>query len=150
MILDQLNNIKRYEGLGENFKKAIDFVTNTDLYSLEPGDVDIAGKEVFAFVKDNVLDKENPRYEIHKKYSDIQIILGGSERIGYEDTARLNLTEAYNETSDLEFYKGGPDTELFLHKGDFAIFMPGEAHCPDCPGESNQLRRKMVIKVRTR
>jgi len=149
MILDQLSHIGRYRGLSENFSKAISFLQGTDVFALPLGTFEIDGRSVYGFVKETALTKENTRWEAHDKYADIQLILGGAERIGYVPYTSQPVEEPYSEEKDIAFFsEPGPGAESTLHPGDFMIFLPGELHRPDCPVSGSDAARKMVIKVR--
>ncbi len=149
MILDHLSHIERYHGLSENFLKAVAFLQNTDVFALPLGEFEIDGRSVYGFVKETALAKENTRWEAHEKYADIQLILGGAERIGYVPYTSQPVAEPYSEEKDIAFFsESGLGTECILHSGDFMIFLPGELHRPDCPVSGAPVARKMVIKVR--
>ena len=47
MVLDSLNNSSKYEGLHHAFKKAFDFIKSTDFSKLEPGKIELDGKDLF-------------------------------------------------------------------------------------------------------
>mgnify|MGYP000872856066 CR=1 FL=1 len=148
MIFDQLENIGRYASLSKNFQTAITFLTNTDVLSLAPGNLDIHDDLVYGFVKESNLQYENEKWETHKKYADIQMIIKGAERIGYMPNTGQTLMDPYNEVKDVAFHnEPGTGTQLTLQKGDFVILFPGELHRPDCPVKENGFSRKLVMKV---
>ena len=84
MIVDHLSNLYKYIFLNSNISKAIDFIKNNDLLSLPQGKTVIDGDEIF-ILRDTYPSKiENECFfEGHLKYLDIQIVLKGSEYIGY-------------------------------------------------------------------
>ena len=149
MIFDQIKNIASYHMLNENFRKAIDFLLKNDIYSLPIGKIEIDSKEVFGFVKETDLEAENLRWEAHKEYADIQIILGGGERIAYTPFSSQSISEPYDADKDVLFYsEADKGIEFTLGKGDFIALMPGELHRPDCPVSEERISRKLVLKVR--
>ncbi len=148
MVFDNVKNISLYEGLGDNFKKATDFIKNTDLKSLENGTVEIDGKKVFAKVMDVKLNEAcYNNWEAHKKYADIQIIIDGGERIFYAYNNNCRISKEYNEEKDALFYEANPSLELCLTSGDFAIFFPDDLHMPSIVHPSIGFSRKVVVKV---
>ncbi|MDE6473701.1 MAG: YhcH/YjgK/YiaL family protein [Clostridia bacterium] len=84
--------------------------------------------------------------ETHAKYADIQLILSGEEYIGYAKTSLLSPKSRYDEENDIRFWQG--DTALLpMQQGDWALFMPGEAHSPSldkCGGKV----KKAIFKIR--
>lgn len=147
MILDRFANIAIYRGLGEGFDKAIQFLTNTDVFALPLGNVEIAGRAVYAFVKETLLETENEAWEAHERYADIQMILAGSERMGFAPFNGQEAKKAYDAQKDIGFYKVSAGSELLLSAGEFAVFLPGELHRPDCPANGAGVSRKMVVKI---
>lgn len=149
MILDRLEHIHRYRSLGENFSKAIDYLVKTDVFSLPLGEIEIDGRDLYGFTKETLLTHENQRWEAHRLYADIQLILDGAERIAYTPFDNQPVSEAYNAEKDVLFYsESGSGLECSLGRGDFMVFMPGELHRPDCPIEGHPLSRKLVVKIR--
>lgn len=149
MILDRLEHISRYTNLGENFSKAVSFLMQNDVFALPLESFEIDGRLVYGFAKETQLTKENPRWEAHQLYADIQLILGGAERMNYIPTDSQPMTVEYNPTKDVAYYED-PSEGLgcILKPGDFMVFLPGELHRPDCPVEGYPFSRKVVIKVR--
>ena len=148
MILDRLSHMERYRGLERNFSKAVSFLQRPDVFSLPLGEFEIDGRSVYGFVKETGLTRENIRWEAHEKYADIQIILGGAERIGFVPFSSQPVAEPYNAEKDIAFFlEAGTGVECTLRPGDFMIFLPGELHRPDCPVPGEPVSRKMVIKV---
>lgn len=148
MIFDQLGNIGRYASLSRNFQSAVEFIMNTDVYSLALGNIEVCDNRAYGFVKEGMLQTENVRWETHSRYADIQMIIEGAERIGYMPNTGQELTAPYNEAKDIAFHRE-PETglQLILQKGDFVILFPGELHRPDCPVQDNVFVRKLVMKV---
>ncbi len=148
MIFDELSNIGRYASLSPNFQKAIAFLTCTDIFSLAVGDIEVQDDLVYGFLKEGNLKTENEKWETHKRYADIQVIIEGAERIGYMPNTGQTLMDPYNEVKDVAFHnEPGTGTQLTLQKGDFVILFPGELHRPDCPVKENGFSRKLVMKV---
>lgn len=149
MIIDNLKNIRDYSSINENFKKAFDFLNNTDLKNLELGKYEIDGDKVFASVQEYVtkIDEEK-RYESHEKYIDIQVIIEGQEIMGYAKAEDLAVSEDMRPEKDVIFYhptlKG---SSIKFYEGDYAIFFTEDGHRPGCAlGECSKVK-KVVVKV---
>ena len=148
MILDNIQNCKKYEGLNKNFQKAFDFLKREDLDSLALGNYEINGEEVFAMVQEyETKDLENAKYEAHKKYIDIQYMLRGAENMGYSSIDKLKISTPYNEEKDCMFLEG--ETKLIkIDTKDFFVLFPEDAHMPGMLINEKNKVKKVVVKVR--
>ena len=69
MILDTLQNCGLYETIHPRFKKAFDFLQNTDLATLPLGKVELDGKNLFINVVEITGKTANEvRLETHNRY----------------------------------------------------------------------------------
>ena len=132
MIIDKIQNFKRYLSLHPDFvkvEKAIEKFSDT---SLETGKHVIDGDKVFAVVQSyDTKEAQADKFENHRRYIDIQYITGGAEQIHVKEMTNLCVNFPFDEANDYEFYKT-PDSFVTaeLEKGEFAIFFPGESHRP--------------------
>ena len=84
MIFDDLKNITFYKGIHPNLDQAIDFLYEHRKDSFELGRYDIDGDKVFLVVQENTLNKEESnRFEHHKKYADLHLLVEGHEFSSY-------------------------------------------------------------------
>lgn len=92
---------------------------------------------------------DNKKYESHRKYIDIQIILEGSEIISVKNTNNLSVCEEYDEDKDIIFYYGDNGNNILLEKDDALILLPEDGHMPGLyANEFNNLKvLKAVIKI---
>lgn len=146
MIVDRLEHIGYYRNLSSNFDAAIAFLEKADLGSLTTGQFEIKGQQVYGIVSDRMLEEEPTKWEIHKKYADVQLVLDGSERIGW-CTLEKDFP-SYDEEKDVAFAENMEGMEFTLNKGDFMILFPQDVHCPNGPAPENAHSRKLVLKVR--
>ena len=145
MIIDYLNNLHTYAGLGSSFAKAINWLQATDLDSLPCGQIRIAGDEVFATLAENRLSSGEPQFEAHYRYADIQLILAGKERFLFGTKARIPEPQP-----DTDFYacEVTESMDFVLEPGMFTVFFPAEAHSPgNIAGTGPEICRKLVVKV---
>ena len=90
------------------------------------------------------IDEATP--ETHNVYADIQLILSGEEYIGYAKTKLLSPATQYDKDKDIQFWNG--DVALLtMQQGDWALFMPGEAHAPGLIKSGGQVK-KAIFKIR--
>ena len=151
MILDTMTNAKRYEGLHPGFKKAFDYIRNTDLASLAPGKYEIEGDDVFGLIQEyKTLPVEEKQFETHKNYIDIQYIISGEEMMGYTALENLTVKTPYNPEKDCEFYDDAQMSECVVEAGSYAVFFAGEPHKPGCTATGREASdiRKLVLKIR--
>lgn len=144
MITDSLKNIDKYTSIPEFIRNYIKKM---------PADISLGRHTI---INDDYMNVEvyetkcSGAFESHKKYIDIQIILAGTERINYIDTAELSVNIPYNEEKDIIFYKkfDGNCSNVILQKGHFAVFYPYEAHMPQLSGTGFPSKvKKAVVKI---
>ncbi len=146
MILDVLENAHRYTVMNRGFAKAIAFLLRPDLKELPVGKYEIDGERVYATVsKEAGQKREDALLETHEKYIDIQLILAGTDDIGWKPKLMCKQPSgAYDHNSDLQFFRDQPNTWLSIISGEFAIFFPEDAHMPLI---SSGRIHKVVVKV---
>lgn len=131
-------------------EQALDFLRNTDFRTLEPGVVEIDGKNIFAQIIDlTTRDAAENRPEVHRRYLDIQFLAWGEEKIGIAiDTGNNQISESLLAQRDIIFYHGS-EHESFIEMvpGSYAIFFPQDVHRPGCNKNVATPIRKIVVKV---
>lgn len=147
MIIDCIDNSSSYEKLNPLFKKAFEFLRETNLSGLENGRMELEGDDLFLIISESQLkSKEEARLEAHNEYIDIQLPISRQECYGW--SARNSLTQAmdeFNEEKDIQFFNDSVESYFNLSPHHFVIFFPEDAHAP-CIGEGTV--RKIVVKVR--
>jgi len=146
MILDILDNAPRYLTLAKGFAKAFEFLFRPDLKDLPVGRYEIDGERIYAMVvKDHGRSPEDALLEAHEQYIDIQLVLAGTDAMGWKPKSLCQLaTDEYDEKTDVQFFTDPPTVWLPTEPGAFAIFFPEDAHMPMISPE--QLH-KVIIKV---
>ncbi len=146
MILDILENAPRYLALNKGFAKAFAFLTRSDLKELPADRYEIDGGYVYAIVaKELGRKREDALLETHKKYIDIQLVLAGTDEMGWKPRSSCKQPSGeYDQETDVQIFADEPDTWLSTRRGAFAIFFPEDAHMPLI--SSGQLH-KVVAKV---
>ena len=108
MILDSIKNAELYYQLNPRFKAAFDFLAECNPKTIAPGRHDIIEGEVFV----NVMEIDlKPRYEalleVHDKYIDIQVIVGGATKEEFGWSERKDCKKAKGEfdtEKDVQFF----------------------------------------------
>ena len=93
---------------------------------------------------ESYLTKETSVFERHKKFIDIQIILGGMETI---ELITPVVTQPYDENRDIMFVDIPEVSYAYMDEGTYCIITPDTLHkpCMNCCGRHTV--RKVVIKV---
>jgi len=88
-------------------------------------------------------------WENHMHTIDIQYLIIGREKILWASVNQLGAPRQYIRDKDRqEFDMPRFNTsQLIMHPGMFAIFLPGDAHCPKIKLEESEILRKVVIKI---
>lgn len=150
MILDSLPNLALYSELSPHLSAAAVFLASNDLAALPAGRVEIDGDDVFANVSDyDTHDPAPDRFEAHRTYVDLQIVVSGAERVLVAPrTPCLEVSKPYDEARDIEFVHASGET-IPLYAAQFLILFPHEAHQPGChPAAGPSHVRKIVVKLR--
>lgn len=146
MILDVLENAPRYFALNPCFAKAFAFLAQVGLKDLPVGKYAIDGERIYATVaREEGRSQEAALLETHEKYIDIQLILAGTDTMGWKPkTLCQQPTSKYDPQADIQFFADQPDAWLATESGAFAIFFPEDAHMPLI--SSGQIH-KVVVKI---
>ena len=132
MILSTLANADRYAALHPLFPRAFEFIHNTDLLALAPGRYPIIDKQLFVIVE-NVpgRTRAEAKLECHRKYIDIQLVLEGTDEMGWKALADcIDPVSDYSTEKDIRFFHDAPATWIATPPGHFCIFFPEDAHAP--------------------
>lgn len=133
----------------EGLERPFEYLARTDLAALPLGRTAIDGDDVYVIVSDGeTLPPEQVRFEAHRRYIDIQLVVRGQEAIGVAPVAALATSAPYDATKDVEFFDLPRESAtLALHAGEFAVFVPGDGHRPSMHLDGPHLTRKAVVKV---
>ena len=145
-------DMQQFEGQiaknGEAWQAALDFFRKGNLNELEIGRHDLSAG---AYAAVSEYETKNPavaRYEVHRKYIDIQYVAAGEEYIEVLPMDDFAEEQEYNEAKDIVFFKANPEgKKLLADKSLFFIFFPNEAHKPCIRiGEAGKVK-KIVVKI---
>lgn len=94
-------------------------------------------------------DPATVRWEAHREWADVQVILAGEERMEVADVGNLTIKEDLSPQRDMQYFEDyGKGSALRLKAGDVAIYLPVDAHRPCLRIGESALVRKLVVKVR--
>ena len=146
MILDVLENAQKYLTINEGFAKAFEFFSRPELDELSIGKYEIDGDRIYAMVsREQGRRKEEAQLEVHNKYIDIQMVLDGTDDMGWKPKSLCRKpTAAYDPDEDIQFFADETDVWLSVRRGVFVIFFPEDAHLPLI---SSGMLHKIVVKV---
>ena len=133
----------------QGLERAFEYLARADLATLPLGRTDIEGDDVYVMMSEGeTRPPEQVKFEAHRRYIDIQLVVQGQEAIGVAPAASLTTVEPYDPAKDIEFFAVPPRSEtLELRAGDFAVFAPADAHRPSLHLEGPHVSRKAVVKV---
>ncbi len=114
------------------YVKALEFIKNTDLNSLENGRHIIDGDNLFVNIVDS--DMKTPqqaRLEVHDRYIDIQIPLSKPETFGVTPRSECKEPDGeMNTEKDILFYKDPVGVTITAKPGEVITFDTDTAHAP--------------------
>jgi YhcH/YjgK/YiaL family protein len=139
----------QYEKNKTLWDKAFLFLKETNLDTIKPGKYPIDGTDVYASVTENpTKNLADAKWEFHKKYIDLQMVITGKEKMGIVPLTKTSETEPYNENKDLGFVSCAEGDYYEATPGNFFIFLPSDAHKPSIKVEGCDKDKKIVIKVK--
>ncbi len=146
MITDKIENIKNYKEIPNQVSDFLKSLTsNSDTGHYEIDESSYANIDEY-----ETKPVSNCKFEAHKKYIDIQMLLSGTEELDFIHTENLKIDEEYDCSRDVMFFKNPsikPDS-LILNPFKFAMIYPHEAHRPQMNAfDKPQKVKKVVVKI---
>ena len=149
MILDTLANADRSFPLHPLFAQAFAFARRPAAAGLPDGRHAIVDDRLYAVASHGVgRPQAEALLEGHRRYIDIQLVLGGSDLIGWAplaDVAATATTDGYKAPDDIIFFTKPAKLWLPVLPGQFAIFFPEDAHAP--LANTGVAVHKLILKV---
>ena len=154
MITDKIENATMYSEIPHEAIIFLEKLANnlkTGKFTLNYGKITLDNDIYVNVEKYTTKYLNDAKFEAHKKYIDIQLLLQGTEDIYYTDKSQLKIEEPYNESNDIEFFceKVSQYPKVTLDGTNFVMLFPHEAHAPQA--SINNLPtdvEKVVIKIR--
>ena len=133
MIVSNLQNSQRVEGLHPLFKTLFDYVKTHDLFHAELGRIEIDGDNLFINnVNPECVARDKQVLELHRDYIDVHMLL-------------KDEVKPYEANGDCALYSDAPTTFVDLLPGQFMIVYPEDPHAP-LIGQGKI--RKLIAKVK--
>ena len=146
MIIDTLANKELTYPVHKGFKQAFDFVEKAIKENLPGGKYEIDGKKIYGIIQEYET-KVNPKWECHRKYIDLQMIVSGNEIIKWDHIVNLNTENEYNEEKDCLNFEHREAADLYMSDGMFALLWPQDLHSPGNLSEKVEPVRKVIVKI---
>jgi YhcH/YjgK/YiaL family protein len=130
MIFDSTSNIEKYAKLHPLFPQAFEYIKNTDLRKLTNGRHMILEDDLFVIIqRGSGQTKEESKLECHRKYIDIQLLLDGTDEMGWKSLADCQAPiDEFNTAKDVQFFNDAPLNWLTIPANKCCIFFPEDAH----------------------
>ena len=144
MVLLHWEELHKFDALV--FKVISDFMTSRDVKTIPTGRYDLADG---CYVNvDSYETRQNARFEAHKRFVDVQLMVEGQEQILCAPLPHGTVTQPYSEEKDCGFFDcdKGPYCTLSLEEGMAAVFEPWDLHAP-CVRQEKRRNRKLVFKI---
>jgi biofilm protein TabA len=150
MIADRIDNSRLYSPLHKGFDKAFTVLKDPATVQKPDGRYSVDGDEVYYMIQHYATKPaDTSRFESHRKYIDIQVLLAGEEILGSAPTAGLELVTPYDEARDIMFHRAEKVTTwTHLEPGIFCLLFPDDAHLPGCQVDQPMGVHKVVFKIR--
>jgi biofilm protein TabA len=135
----------------ERWDKSFTFLKSNDLSSLEIKRHEIDGDNAYAPVSEYLSKtEEEGKFEVHRRYIDIQYVINGEEKIGLAPLAnRRDVITPYNDENDIEFLTVSDSEYHKATPDNFFIFFPSDIHKPGMrTGQDSVTIRKIVVKIK--
>ena len=148
MIIDTIQNLKKYTALHPLFAQAEAYMGSIAIQEQPTGSQNVAEglKAIYSLAPGKSKETSLQKFECHDKYIDIQVCISGIETIGWKPREKCTSPNGdYNQEKDFRFFHDTPDMFFQLTSGQFVIFFPEDVHAPMI-GEGDI--QKLVIKVK--
>ncbi|QKT05144.1 YhcH/YjgK/YiaL family protein [Mycoplasma sp. OR1901] len=151
MIYDKVVNADVYQTKYPALNRALKLLKEFDFNTLDFGITQIDEKIKIVKMKYKELFPEETFGEIHAKNVDIHIYAGECDEIfGYDLNPKYTEQNVllHKPENDVVFVNyDNKNNYLRLAEGYFALFLPGELHCPLITDKTKQEITKIIIKI---
>ena len=147
MILDKLENAPQYFGISLNLTYALQYLMDhkEELMSQPVGIRKLTDEVQIKFLEYDTIDSER-RWESHIEFTDVQYMISGSERIGYNHVDRMASSEK-QEGKDQIIHQGTGE-KLLVPEGFFMVLFPQDVHMSKLADGAVKHVKKAAFKIR--
>ena len=136
------------EELQKRIDFALDYLKKVNLKEMKLGKHEIKDWLYINVQEYITKNKSECKFESHKKYVDIQMMIDGIEAIETSDIDKLELDTAYDEDKDVMFWKQKSNQmRSVISDGSYVILYPQNAHMPCIAIDKPIKVKKLVAKV---
>ncbi len=149
MIIDKISKLERYTYI-PGVQKAVDFLKNNDIASLEKGKYDL-GDDCFVKIStyDTIpLPEGDVSLEVHRNYLDLQIAFSGEEVMYFQALDLGEEDKPYNKEKDVEFFTAPWMHQVVLNSENFALIFPNDLHNGSFDVDKTETVKKLVFKLK--
>ena len=149
MIIDKISKMDRYAYV-PGVQKAVDFLKNTDLNSLEKGTIDLGDGHCVKvmFYDTKPIPEDNISLEAHRNYLDLQMTFGGEEMMYFQAIDLGEEDKPYNQEKDVEFFTTSWSHQVVLNPDNFALIFPNDLHVGGYDVDGTDYVKKLVFKLK--
>ncbi|MDD3012162.1 MAG: YhcH/YjgK/YiaL family protein [Candidatus Gastranaerophilales bacterium] len=148
MIIDQLKNAHLYYGMSKKIATALKFLEENNLSRMNSGRYAVDGDDIFTLFQSYMTKEvQECKWEVHRRYIDVQFILQGREKMGYAGLEKMEVIQDYDEETDVAFLEGEGDF-FNVTSGYFVIFEPDDVHMPGIAADTSEPVKKFVVKIK--
>lgn len=146
MILDYKNNFKQYTRNIPELYEAVKFAEKVWKENLPVGRYPVGDN--YALVQEGTTQPVSEgKFEVHRKYLDIQFLIEGSEYMEYAHLTELLPDSQYDNSKDVSFLNGKGNL-LLINPGMFYVVYPEDGHKPCVHPDFARNYKKVIVKVR--
>ena len=146
MIIDYIHRFKLYSRNIPELYDAVKFAEKVQKEDLPAGRYPLGDN--YALVQEGTTRPfSEGKFEVHKKYLDVQILIKGYEYMEYADLTNLVPDIIYDEQKDVEFLNG-KGYPLLVKPGMFYVVYPCDGHKPGCHDTIPFHYKKVIVKIR--
>ena len=150
MITGLFSQLHLYQSIHPDLQIAIEHILRLDLPTLVAGRYEIAGEDIFYMVNEySTKSAAECEPERHRKYTDIQVMIHGTEKFGYTPFINQQPVTGFLPDNDVAFYSI-PAEEIdyiTLCPGKFILFLPTDIHQPEVLVGAPTPVKKLVVKI---
>ncbi len=129
--------------------KVAEFCRSHDMLQMPCGCYELGGEDYLNIESYITKDRDEIRYEAHREYADIQVMLKGEEIIEVCSLKELTIANSYDTERDVLFYANDVKGESHLMRpGSFIHLLPEDAHMSQLSVDEGVPVKKAVFKIK--
>ena len=150
MIVDHIDQIRKYIGIEPHLDQIADFMQSGQLDSLVLGRHRINDFIDVIIEEYHTKDASLCQFEGHLHHADLQLVLSGLEGFGYAHKCShpYTILTPYQTDKDVEKQSVEDYTTIQLTKGMFALVCPFDLHMPKISLGTSTLVKKAIFKIK--